>query len=76
MQLDAYIPERYGQFQLVLEFLLEPSWTCQMVEKVIASRIDKAKSICSAYQYSYEYLKSSSDGDLLKVINFSENCNN
>ena len=66
-QLEGSIPEKYGQFHLILEFIVEPSWNCQMVEKAIQDRTKKARSLCMAYQFICDYLKLSDSGNILQV---------
>lgn len=66
-RVENSIPDKYGQFYMVLEFILEPSWNCQMVEKAIRDRTKSAKSLILAYQYASKYLKPSSDIDLVRV---------
>lgn len=67
LKVEGSIPEKYSQFHLVLEFILEPSWNCEMVAKAIKSRTKRARYLSMAYELASKFLQSSPSAHIVRV---------
>ncbi|CAC5406051.1 unnamed protein product [Mytilus coruscus] len=51
------VTDKYPSFRLVLEFVQDPAWTTERVNRMIQERVNHAKAISDVYSFTAEFLR-------------------
>ncbi|XP_071131694.1 zinc finger ZZ-type and EF-hand domain-containing protein 1-like [Mytilus edulis] len=51
------VTDKYPSFRLVLEFVQDPAWTTERVNRMIQERVNHAKAVSDVYSFTAEFLR-------------------